>query len=201
MPEKDPIQETVSAFKSDKSLKTTIGEDAELSLPIWHCGTCKVFLMHVSTVIDAIKKRGTFKAYKEACEADVEQRKASKQAMAALAILNAAVSEGEKTSKKASENATQKAKEGVALADAPDPEVQVEYQADVGTLEGGYVRNVPLPRILLRQSTSPVVCAATLTESTDTYYSKVPWIPTWSEITTSLKGLGKTAIMLFFLVG
>jgi hypothetical protein len=68
----------------------------------------------------------------------------------------------------------------------------------IGTLEGGYVRNVPLPRILLRQSASRVACAATLTESTDTYYSKVPWIPTSSEITRSLEGLGKTAIMPFF---
>jgi hypothetical protein len=33
----------------------------------------------------------------------------------------------------------------------------------VGTLEGGYVHNVPLPRIPQRQSTSPVACAATLT--------------------------------------
>ncbi len=67
----------------------------------------------------------------------------------------------------------------------------------VGTLEGGYVRNVPLPRIPLRQSTRPVACAATLTESTDTYYSRVLQIPNWSEITSSLKGLGKSAIMPF----
>jgi hypothetical protein len=39
VPEKDPIQETVSALKSDQSLKTTTGVDAELRLPIWHCGT------------------------------------------------------------------------------------------------------------------------------------------------------------------
>ncbi len=38
VPEKDPIQETVSALKSDHSLKTTIGEDAELRIPIWHTG-------------------------------------------------------------------------------------------------------------------------------------------------------------------
>jgi hypothetical protein len=71
----------------------------------------------------------------------------------------------------------------------------------VGTLEGGYIRNVPLSRIPLRQTTSPVACAASLTESTDTYTSKVPWISMWSEITSSLEGLGKTAIMPFFLVG
>jgi hypothetical protein len=72
MPEKDPVQETVSALKSDQSLKTTTGVDAELGLPIWHCRTCGVFLMHVSSALNAIEKRGTFKAYKEAHEAYVE---------------------------------------------------------------------------------------------------------------------------------
>jgi hypothetical protein len=37
IPEKDPIQETVSLLKSNQSLKTTIGAYAELCLPIWHC--------------------------------------------------------------------------------------------------------------------------------------------------------------------
>ncbi len=69
MPEKDPIQETVSALKSDQSLKTTIREDAKLRLPIWHCGTRKAIFMYVSIALNAIKKRGTFKAYKEAFEA------------------------------------------------------------------------------------------------------------------------------------
>jgi hypothetical protein len=72
VPKKDPIQETVSLLKSDQSLKTTIGVDAELRLLIWHCGTRKAFFMHVSSALDAIKKRGTFKAYKEAHEAYVE---------------------------------------------------------------------------------------------------------------------------------
>jgi hypothetical protein len=56
LPEKDPVQETVSALKSDQSLKTTIREDAELRLPIWHCGTCEAFFMHASTAVDTIKK-------------------------------------------------------------------------------------------------------------------------------------------------
>ncbi len=86
--------------------------------------------MHVSMAVNAIKKRGTFKAHKEAWEAYVEQCEAVKQAKAALTILNATARKGEKTSKKASEKASQKAKEGVALADAPDPELRAEYQAD-----------------------------------------------------------------------
>jgi hypothetical protein len=69
VPEKDPIQETVSSLKSDQSLKMTIREDAELCLPIWPCATREAFLMHVSTALDAIEKRGTFMANKEAQEA------------------------------------------------------------------------------------------------------------------------------------
>jgi hypothetical protein len=70
--EKDPIQETVSALKSDQSLKTIIIENVELCIPIWHTGTCEAFLMHVSTALNAIKKWSTFKAYKEAVEVYVE---------------------------------------------------------------------------------------------------------------------------------
>ncbi len=74
----------------------------------------------------------------------------------------------------------------------------LEVVTTVGTLEGGYVHNIPLPRIPQRQSTIPVACAATITESTDTYYSKVSRIPMWSELTSSLEGLGKTTSMPFF---
>jgi hypothetical protein len=144
MPEKDPVQETVSLLKSDQSLKTTIGVDAELCLPIWHCGTREAFLMHVSSALDAIKKWGTLKAYKEAHEAYVEQREVTKQAKAALALFTAPTSEGEKASEKASvkasekmpakkssekEKASKKTKEGTASADAPAPELHNEYQA------------------------------------------------------------------------
>jgi hypothetical protein len=111
MPEKDPVQETVSLLKSDQSLKTTIGVDAELHLPIWHCETHEAFLMHVSSALDVIKKRGTFKAYKEAHKAYVEQCEVSKQAKANMALFTAPTSKGEKASEKASKKASKKASE------------------------------------------------------------------------------------------
>ncbi len=101
VPEKNPIQERVSALKRDQRLKTTIREDAELRIPIWHTGTRKAFLMHVSTALNTIKKWGTFKAYKEAIEANVEEHNAMKRAKAALALLTAPASKGKKSSKKA----------------------------------------------------------------------------------------------------
>jgi hypothetical protein len=103
VPEKDLIQETVSTLKSDQSLKTTIRVDLELRLPIWHCGTHEAFLIHVSSALNAIKKQGTFKIYKEAHKAYLEQKEVSKQAKAALALLLAPTNEGKKASKKASE--------------------------------------------------------------------------------------------------
>ncbi len=83
--------------------------------------------MHMSIAINKIRERGTFKAHKEASKLYVEHCKAAKQAKAALAVLNAATSKGEKTSKKTS----QETKEGAALADAPDPELSAEYQSEL----------------------------------------------------------------------
>jgi hypothetical protein len=133
--EKDPVQETVPALKSNQSLKTTIGEDLELRISIWHTGMSKAFSMHVSTALDAIKKQGTFKVNKEAVKAYVEQHEdAVKQAKAALALLTAPTSKGKKTSKKSSnkspEKALQKTKEGAASYKAPAPDLCKKYQAD-----------------------------------------------------------------------
>ncbi len=89
----------------------------------------------MSTALNAIEKWGTFKAYKEAQEAYVEQCKVAKQMKAALAILPAPNSKGKKDSKKASgkkspenEKASQKTKESMALANASTPELCKEYQ-------------------------------------------------------------------------
>jgi hypothetical protein len=96
--------------------------------------------MHVSSALDAIEKRGTFKAYKEAHEAYVEQHKVVQQTKAALALLLAPTSKGEKVSEEASEKepakkssekekASKKTKECAALANAPSLELCDEYQA------------------------------------------------------------------------
>ncbi len=139
-----PSKKRFPFSRSDQSLKTTIGVDAELRLPIWHCGTREAFLMHVSSALNVIKKRGTFKAFKEAHEAYVEQRKVAKQAKADMALFTTPTNKGEKASEKAAdktsekasgknhsekEKASQKTKEGAALANAPAPDLCKEYKA------------------------------------------------------------------------
>ncbi len=91
--------------------------------------------MHASTALNAIEKRGIFKAYEEAQEAYVLQCKVAKQAKAALAILLAPTSKGKKIFEKASvkkspekEKVSQKTKEGAALANASAPELCKEFQ-------------------------------------------------------------------------
>jgi hypothetical protein len=126
VPKKNSVQETVSALKAE-SLKTQIGEDTELGIQIWHCGTCKEFLMHVGSAMDAIKKQGHFKAHKEAHESYMEQCNLVKNAKAALAELDGTTSKGAGTSKKSSK----KAKEAAAMADASETNLQAICQLDL----------------------------------------------------------------------
>ncbi len=48
-------------------LKTSIDKDTTLNFPVWYSnGTKEARLMHMTAMLDAIKKCGQFKAYKEA---------------------------------------------------------------------------------------------------------------------------------------
>jgi hypothetical protein len=107
--EKDPIQVLVSLLKSDQSLKTTIEADAELRQPIWHCRMHEAFLMHMSSALGTIKKWGTFKAYKQAHEAYVEQKEAAKEAKVNMNLFATAASKGKKATKKGTEKALKEA--------------------------------------------------------------------------------------------
>jgi hypothetical protein len=66
----------------------------------------------------------------------------------------------------------------------------------VGTLQNGYIQNVPLPRVVPRiQSTSHVTSHRA---ETDTCYLQVPRVPTCSDLNRLLQGLrGKRPLPLF----
>ena len=83
----------------------------------------------------------------------------------------------------------------------------------VGTLKDGYIRNVPLPRVPRIQSASlathepsrcimaghePSRCTMVGNASAITYYSQVPRVPTWSDLTRSLSGFGRRTPLPFF---
>jgi hypothetical protein len=66
VPTKDEVQEEVAKLRN-LEIKTTIKIDTTLNFPVWHKnGTREAFLMHVTAVLDAIKKHGHFKDYNKA---------------------------------------------------------------------------------------------------------------------------------------
>jgi hypothetical protein len=66
VPTKDEVQEEVAKLRNLK-IKTTIQKDTTLNFPVWHeNGTHDAFLMHVTAVLDAIKKRGLYHDYEKA---------------------------------------------------------------------------------------------------------------------------------------
>jgi hypothetical protein len=66
MPKKDEVQEAISRMKG-LQLKISINKDTTLNFPVWMVsGTKEAMLMHMTATLDAIKKHGNFKVYKEA---------------------------------------------------------------------------------------------------------------------------------------
>jgi hypothetical protein len=107
-------------------LKTSIGKDTTLNFPVWNSGTKEAMLMHVTATLDAIKKSGHFKAYKEAQALCVEKKEAVKSAKASLSLLDGA----SKVSGKSKKNSN-KAKEAESLTEAPGGDVQAIIQVDL----------------------------------------------------------------------
>ncbi len=66
VPVKDEIQDEVARMRS-MEIKTTLEKDTTLNFAVWQeNGTREAFLMHVTAVLDAIKKRGHLDNYEKA---------------------------------------------------------------------------------------------------------------------------------------
>jgi hypothetical protein len=126
VPSKDEVQEEVTKLRNLK-IKTTNEKDTNLNFPVWHKkGTQEAFLMHVTVVLDAIKKHGTFKDYKKAQKAHVEANKAAESAEAGLALLDGTSTGSKKNCKK---KALAKAKEALANAQETESETNKAEEA------------------------------------------------------------------------
>jgi hypothetical protein len=122
VPKKDEVQGAVSSMKG-LQLKTLIDKDTTLNFFVWNSGTKEAMLMHVMATLDAIKKRGCFKAYKEAQALYVEKKEVVKSAKASLSLLDGA-SKGSGKSKKT----LTKAKEAKGVTEAPNNPKQLFKQ-------------------------------------------------------------------------
>jgi hypothetical protein len=100
VPVKDEVQEEASKMKN-LQMKMSIENDNTLNFPVWYnSGTKEAFLMHVTAVLEAIKKHGQLKDYENAQKAYVEQKEVLKSAKAGLALLDRTSKGSGKLSKK-----------------------------------------------------------------------------------------------------
>jgi hypothetical protein len=117
VPTKDEAQEEVSRLRS-LEIKTTIEKDTTLNFPVWQeNGTQETFLMHVTAVLDAIKKCGHFYDYEKAEVVHKEAKKSIESARAGLALLDGTGTKSKRFCKKKAREAAEK-----ALSKAQDSE-------------------------------------------------------------------------------
>ncbi len=106
-------------------MKMSIENDNTLNFPVWYnSGTKEAFLMHVTAVLEAIKKHGQLKDYENAQKAYVEQKEVLKSAKAGLALLDRTSKGSGKLSKKSkkAQEAEAKSKEADGATEVPkDP--------------------------------------------------------------------------------
>ncbi len=87
-------------------IKTTIEKDTTLNFPVWHKnGTREAFLMHVTAVLNAIKKCGHFNNYEKAAKDHKESRKAIESARAAIYLLDSTWAKAKRLRKKKTKEA------------------------------------------------------------------------------------------------
>ncbi len=128
VPVKDKVQDEVARMRN-MEIKTTIEKDTTLNFPVWQeNGTREGFLMHVTAVLDAIKKHGHFEDYDKAAFKYKEASEAIASARAGLSLLEESEKKANKVKKKQKEKTkeSEKTKEGEnmtpkAPAKAPEP--------------------------------------------------------------------------------
>ncbi len=91
VPVKDEVQVEVARMQS-MEIKTTLEKDTTLNFAVWQeNGTHKAFLMQVTAVLDAIKKRGHLDDYEKAAWQYEKAKEAVESARAGLSLLGESV--------------------------------------------------------------------------------------------------------------
>jgi hypothetical protein len=146
-------------------IKTLLEKDTTLNFPVWHKnGTREAFLMHVTEVLDAIKKHGHFKDYEKAQKAYVEVKQAVELARAGLALLDGTSRGKRKNCKK---KALAKAKKAAKKAKAKTPENKAETKEAKGvtkvpkdTMKAGFEADLEKAKKAVEDSKGTMTAAA-----------------------------------------
>ncbi len=119
VPVKDEVQDEVARMCS-MEIKTTWEKDTTLNFAVWQeTGTREAFLMHVTAVLDAIKKCGHLDDYEKAAGQYERAKEAVETARAGLLLLQESTRKSSKEKKKIKEG--EKVAPAKAPAKAPEP--------------------------------------------------------------------------------
>jgi hypothetical protein len=142
VPTKDNIQDEVAKLRNLK-IKTTIKKDTMLNFPVWHeNGTREAFLMHVTAVLDAIKKRGHFNNYKKAEKDYKEAKKAVESARAALSLLDGTRAKAKRSCKKKTKEAVKDATAKVLDSESDAKEAKDAPEANDDPIKAGFLEDL-----------------------------------------------------------
>ncbi len=165
IPKKDKVQEEVAKLRQ-LQIKTSLEKDTTLNFPLWQeNGTHEAFLMHVTAVLDAMKKHGHFSDYDKAQKAYKEAARAAELAEAGLALLKGTSKKSSKRKLKKLVKAKEAAKEAFAKAQETKPETKEANEASTATedsMKAGF--QVDLEKAMQAQETAQgtMIAAATL---------------------------------------
>jgi hypothetical protein len=99
VPVKDEVQDEVARMRS-MEIKTMLEKDTTLNFTVWQeNGTREAFLMHVTAVLDAIKKRGHLDDYEKAAGQYEKAKEAMEIARAGLSLLQKSARKSSKEKK------------------------------------------------------------------------------------------------------
>jgi hypothetical protein len=160
VPTKDKVQDKVAKLRNLK-IKTTIEKDTMLNFLVWHKnGTCEAFLMHMTAVLNAIKKHGHFNDYGKAEKDYKEAKKAVESARAALSLLDSTRAKARRSCKKK----TKEAKKD-ATAKAPDSksdakEAKDAPEANEDSMKAGFLEDLEKSKQAQRSAKGMMTVAA-----------------------------------------
>jgi hypothetical protein len=141
VPTKDKLQDEVVKLKN-LEIKTTIEKDTMLNFQVWHKNrTREAFLMHVTAVLDAIKKCGHFYDYEKAAKDHEESTKAIESARAALSPLNRTGTKAKKSCKKKTKEVKKDATAKVQDSESGAKEAKDALEAD-DEMKAGFLRDL-----------------------------------------------------------
>jgi hypothetical protein len=130
VPTKDKVQDEVSKLRN-LEIKTTIEKDTTLNFTVWCKNrTREAFLMHVTAVLDVIKKYGHFYDYEKAAKDHQESMKAIESARAALSLLDGTGAKAKKLCKNKTKEVEKDATAKVQDSESDSKEAKDAPKAD-----------------------------------------------------------------------